>query len=199
MPGRMVQVQRTDTIAFDVGDSAVHMNTWTLEQFRCIPKTLDSVPPGTQTAVIIPAADDEELHDSGYRCMSLVFFGTVDGQKKMLGRSQYGHDHIQIFPNPQDATGPREPVKASGYERVEMDCLPGSGLVQFWLQNNGLDNGYRLFSTADLRPAKAGNDAVKVDLHSDQLKDVKRKMLEWGRHFGKDVLAVALDAALEEL
>jgi hypothetical protein len=117
----------------------------------------------------------------------------------MLGRSQYGHDHIQIYVNPQGADVPHSPVKANGYERVEMDCLPGSGLMQFWLQSNGLDSRYHLFSTADLRPAKAGNDAVKVDLHPDQMKDIKRKMLEWMKHFGADELRVAMDEAMEKL
>ncbi len=172
------------------------MQYWTLDEFRAIPKTLDSVPPGTRTVVIIPAADGEELHDSGFRCMSLVFFGGG----KMLGRSHYGHDHIQAFANPQNIRdSPAARAAIHGYEVVEMDCLPGSGLIQFWFGTNGFEGQYNMYSSAILRPAKHGNDVTKVDIHSDQMKDIQRKMAEWMKHFGKDEIRVAMDQVMEGL
>ena len=192
--------QTVDEIA--VGDSATHMQTWTLAQYRRIPKTLDAVPDGAASMVIIPAEDSEELHDSGFRCVTLVFFGSAlypNGgpvQHKMLGRTQHGHDHLQFFPNPQSAGRGYGPVTASGYEEVEMDCLPVSGLLRVWLgTNNGLAPSM-LFSTATFRPNRTGPDLEKIDLRPDQMKDVKRKMMEWATRFDHATLAVALDEAM---
>lgn len=188
---------------------ANRINDWTLADFKSIPKTLDSVPEGARSLVIIPAEADEELHDSGYRCMTLVFFGlTPDpastpaapllGRTVMLGRTQGGHDHLQFYPVAQPEGRSYGTVQASGYEGVEMDCLPGSGMLRVWLgTNNGFSSPYHLFSSASIRPVRMGPDQAKTDLHPDQLKDMRRTMMEWAKKFDHCDLRVALDEAME--
>ncbi len=204
-----VQANRTDELNATFYDVS-RVREWTLGDFRSIEKTLDAVPDGADSLVIVPAADGEELHDSGYRNMSLVFFGYVEDpsstpaaplpkRMKLLGRSTYGHDHLQFLVNPQPEGRGYGPVTASGWEQVEFDCLPGSGLLRAWI---GTNNGFArslLLSTAQLRPIRTGPDDLeqKTTLHYDQLKDIQRTMMEWGRRFDHAALRVALDAAME--
>lgn len=162
-----------------------NLHVMTVEEFKAIPRTLTSPPTGAVSAVVVV---EDEIHDSGYRCVSLVFF---DGSGELLGRTVYGHDHVQVYVLPQ------EPLKVSGYENVEMDWLPTSRLMRFWLREGGFDPIGLLMSSASLRPGKTDSG---VKIHSDRLKDVKRHMAEWVEEFGAEQLAAEqLAVALDEV
>ena len=96
--------------------------------------------------VILPAADDDELHDSGYRCMGFVAIQKnepvciLSGCSDVIhidGISGYGENWLEKYDGCPKAVPP---------QAWSIDCLPTSGLLRIWPRSRRVKCGHAVSS-----------------------------------------------------
>lgn len=199
----------------------VHYTLWPESKFwevPLLPETDGSfhvAPTGAaRVVVLVGPGGKEALRDTGFRVVSLVFI--VKG--KAVGRSPLCSDVVwsYLFPDvihpmragyefagyesrarARGSLDPGDPrLISTGYERIEMDWLPNSGLLRFWCgDGKKVMTSGPIMSMADLRFTDP--DLETSSPHLDDLRTVRRRMTEWVKAYGAAELRVALDEALE--
>jgi hypothetical protein len=100
-------------------ETKLNIGRMTVEEFRALPQRLyyNSDEGLFDGIIILPAADGDERHDSGYRVMDVIGIRNESPVCRLAG----GSDHLWNLP--------AEGAAAAGWN---IDCLPTSGLLRMW-------------------------------------------------------------------
>lgn len=117
----------------------------TLEDFKKVPTAKWDEPLVGDAFVILPADEGEELHDSGYRRMSVVVFN----RGELLGRTSMCSDalHLGGIADPYIYPGKTPHITWN------VDCLPKSGLLRVFSYSHKLEVGPAL-SSLEIKPGE---------------------------------------------
>jgi hypothetical protein len=124
----------------------MNINDMTYDDFLNIPRGDWNEEIRCDCFVVIPAKDDEELHDSGYRCMSFVAVKNnepiclISGYSDVIhidGIGGFGYNWLEKY-----NTCPKS-VPPTGWN---VDCLPKSGLLRFFTMHKGIILGKSISS-----------------------------------------------------
>lgn len=157
---------------------------WTVEQFWAVPEVTSPdgywqvIPAGVTEVVVLPGSGvAEDLHESGFRNMGLAL--VKDGG--VIGRTRILPDVLHFSPSME--------------RRIEMDCLPVSGLLRIW-SDGAIGRDELVMSSIHLRWAPTDRDIgderqwLAKNAHADNHASMKRRMVEWAKAFGHDQLRV---------